>query len=158
MSYNPDQPRVPEGNETGGQWTSDGSTAAMAARKQTGLIPQYIKYGVDVAPKTWWAVYKGKVYYVKSGSLYDNGHEGIAKKLGLPNTDSFDVRGYSGIIRPGRPGAGMDVLVFYKIGPGSSENFAKMYVKIADKIKMPDSFSAYATDNDFYTSKIWKAK
>jgi hypothetical protein len=37
MSYNPNQPRDPKGEPTGGQWTADGSVAGNAARKAAGL-------------------------------------------------------------------------------------------------------------------------
>lgn len=44
MSYNPNQPRVPAGKSTGGQWTSDGSGAAGSAREAAGLS----KYGIKM--------------------------------------------------------------------------------------------------------------
>lgn len=68
MSYNPDQPRVPAGKSTGGQWTS----AAGAARGAAGVGKTRVKYTTISTAKlseddryeasAWFDGYAGELY------------------------------------------------------------------------------------------------
>lgn len=162
-----DHPRVPGGKSGGGRftdgdddyeeevdWSEDGSIGGVAARKASDTIPQAVQFGVDVNPNQWWGVKDGIVVKSNAHSLYDAGHEGLAKKLHLNSSSDFDIRGYTGTIRRGRPGEGLDVVVFYDV-TGKSKFFMDKYYSLLDrKLGMPKSYVIYGAEN-ISNAKIW---
>jgi hypothetical protein len=115
MTYNPNQPRVPAGKETGGQWTSDGSGAASAAKKGAGLTKK-LRYNYKAYDSRKWNHYDEEVEdYLEAGDyfsdnaqdLYDQAHyesqQGGAKLNVLidESNDQLPLSFYSGDWYPG---------------------------------------------------------